>query len=100
MIVLTAIAVMIAATLIQHLGLAEAVSQVIIKVSGCNQCFVFWTSMMAMLYLHQNVVLAVVLSILMSYASNWFILLLIWLQRKYTEIYGNENENENEEARS
>lgn len=92
MIVLTAIAVMIAATLIQHLGLAEAVSQVVIKVSECNQCFVFWTGMMAMLYLHANVIVAVVLSILMSYASNWFILLLIWLQRKYTEIYGKEKE--------
>ena len=92
MIVLTAIAVMIAATLIQHLGLADAACKVITKIFSCHQCFTFWMTMAAMLYMHANVVIAVVLSILGAYASNWFILLLIWLQHKYTDIYGKEED--------
>lgn len=90
--VLTAIAVMIAATLIQHLGLAEAICKVMTKIFSCNQCFTFWVTLATMFYMHANVILAVVLSILSAYASNWFVLLLIWLQRKYTEIYGKEEE--------
>ena len=31
------------ATLIQHLGLAESVAQVLSKVASCPQCLTFWS---------------------------------------------------------
>ena len=34
---------MTAATLIQHLGLAESVAQVLSKVASCPQCLTFWS---------------------------------------------------------
>lgn len=90
--VLTALSVMIAATLIQHLGLAEAVVGVLGKVTKCNQCFVFWSVLAALVYDGCNIIQAVVLSILAAYLSNWFILILIQLQRLFDYIYGKEKD--------
>lgn len=87
MIVLTAIAAMMSATLIQHLGLAKAISNVTSKIASCNQCCTFWMTLFTLLYCQQNFVVAVMLSIIMAYASNWFILLLIYLQRLFTRLY-------------
>ena len=87
MMILTALAAMIAATLIQHLGLAEAVAKVVGKVAACNQCFTFWSALTSLLYCHCDVVVAVVLSIIMAYLSNWFVLLLLCLQRLFTRLY-------------
>lgn len=87
MILLTAIAAMIAATLIQHLGLAEAIAGIVGKVASCNQCCTFWTTLAVLFYFHSDPVYAVMLSILMSYLSNWFVLLLVYLQRKFTRLY-------------
>ncbi len=87
MILLTAIAVMIAATLMQHLGLAEAVSKVVGKIASCNQCCTFWTVCAALVYFQQDLVVAAMLSIFMAYASNWFVLLLIYLQRLFARLY-------------
>ena len=55
MIALIAIATMIAATLAQHLGLAEAIARVVDKVASCPQCFTFWVTMSALLYLGYDV---------------------------------------------
>ena len=46
---------MIAATLAQHLGLAEAIARVVDKVASCPQCFTFWVTMSALLYLGHDV---------------------------------------------
>jgi hypothetical protein len=87
MIILTAIAAMIAATLIQHLGLAEAIAKVVTKVASCNQCCTFWFVLAVLVYCHHDIVVSVMLSILMAYASNWFVLLLMCLQRLFTYWY-------------
>ena len=92
--ILTATAAMIAATLIQHLGLAEAISKVMSKVASCNQCFTFWTVLTALLYCHCDMVMAVLLSIVMAYISNWFVLLLMYLQRLFTRLYEREKGKE------
>lgn len=89
----TALLALISATLIQHLGLAEAVSKVIIKITSCNQCFVFWSALAALFYQGCDPIGAVVLSILSAYLSNWFILLLLQLQRLFTHLYGKEKDN-------
>ena len=87
MALLTSVAVMIAATLMQHLGLAEAISRVVDKIASCNQCCTFWTVCAVLVYSHQDIVMAAMLSIFMAYASNWFVLLLIYLQRLFTRLY-------------
>lgn len=87
MFLLTAIAAMIAATLIQHLGLSEAIAQVVSKIAQCNQCCTFWLVCAVLLYCHCDIIVSVMLSILMAYASNWFMLLLMFLQRLFTQLY-------------
>lgn len=87
MIVLIAIATMIAATLAQHLGLAEAIAHVVDKVASCPQCFTFWVTMSALLYLGHDVYTSALAAIVVAYLSNWFVLLLLILQRKFTKLY-------------
>lgn len=87
MIVLIAIATMIAATLAQHLGLAEAMARVVDKVASCPQCFTFWTTMTALLYLGYDVYVSALAAIVAAYLSNWFVLLLLIVQRKFTQLY-------------
>lgn len=90
MIVLIAIATMIAATLAQHLGLAEAIVRVVDKVASCPQCFTFWVTMSALLYLGHDVYASALSAIVVAYLSNWFVLLLLILQRKFTKLYEKE----------
>ena len=73
---------MIAATLAQHLGLAEAIARVVDKVASCPQCFTFWVTMSALLYLGHDVYASALSAIVVAYLSNWFVLLLLILQRK------------------
>ena len=90
MIALIAIATMIAATLAQHLGLAEAIARVVDKVASCPQCFTFWFTMSALLYLGYDVYSSALAAIVVAYLSNWFVLLLLILQRKFTTLYEKE----------
>lgn len=87
MILLIAIAVMMAATVATHLGLSQAISQVISKVCKCHKCLSFWTTLLVLLLIGCNVVVAAMLSLLMSYVSNWFGLFLIWLNDKYGKLW-------------
>lgn len=87
MVLLIAIAVMIAATVVTHLGLSQAISQVINKVCKCHKCLSFWATLLVLVLIGCNVVIAAMLSLLMSYVSNWFGLLLIWLNDKYGELW-------------
>ena len=97
--ILTAFAVMIAATLMQHLGLAEAIATNVAKICSCNQCFVFWASILALLYSGCNIIQAAVLSILFAYLSNWFIVALVHLQKLFNLIYyGKEKDADNKRS--
>ena len=90
MVVLIALSTMIAATLAQHLGLAEAIARVVDKVASCPQCFTFWATMSALLYLGYDVYTSTLAAIVVAYLSNWFVLLLLILQRKFTHLYEKE----------
>lgn len=61
---------MIAATLAQHLGLAEAIARVVDKVASCPQCFTFWVTMSALLYLGHDVYASALAAIVVAYLSN------------------------------
>ena len=82
-----ALIVLIAGTLAQHLGLSEAVASVVAKVAKCPKCLVFWASLAALTAYQCDAVMAIGLSLINAYLSNWVGLLLMWLNRKYNTIW-------------
>ena len=96
-ILLTSIVLMVSVNLIHHLGLAQAIAEVVGKILACNQCLTFWSIMVGLIYLGQEIITATFLAITMAYLSNWFGLLLLYLQRKFTILY--ERERAKEERR-
>lgn len=78
-----ALTVMVCAVLAQHLGLSEAIAEVIGKVAKCPMCLTFW-SVAATLWLHgEGIIVTVALSILAAYLSNYVGLILLMLQEVY-----------------
>lgn len=96
-ILLTSIVLMVSVNLIHHLGLAQAIAEVVGKILECSQCLTFWSVMAGLIYLGQDIVTATFLAITMAYLSNWFGLLLLNLQRKFTILY--EKKRDKEERR-
>lgn len=96
-ILLTSIVLMVSVNLIHHLGLAQAIAEVVDKILECSQCLTFWSVMSGLIYLGQDIVTATFLAITMAYLSNWFGLLLLYLQRKFTILY--EKKRDKEERR-
>lgn len=90
MLLLTALALMVSAILIHHLGLAQAIAGVVDKVLSCSQCLTFWSTLAGILYVSGDIITATFLAIMMAYLSNWFVLLLLRLQRIFTKLYGKE----------
>lgn len=91
---LTSLVLTVSVNLIHHLGLAQAIAEVVGKILGCSQCLTFWSVMAGLIYLGQDVIIATFLAITMAYLSNWFGLLLLYLQRKFTILYEREREEE------
>ena len=96
-ILLTSLIVMVSVCLIHHLGLAHAISEVVDKVLSCGQCLTFWSVLAALVYLSTDMITAVFFAITMAYLSNWFGLLLLYLQRQFNIFYGREREKDKEE---
>lgn len=84
---LIAIAVMMSATVAVHLGLPQAIWSVAGKVCKCHKCLSFWTTLGVLIWLRYDIVTAMLLSVAMAYLSNWFGVLLAWLNRKHTELW-------------
>ena len=78
---------MIVATLAVHMGLPQEIAKVITKVCGCHKCLSFWISLIAMAIVGCPLWLALLLSLLAAYVSNWFALLLILLNKIYNKIW-------------
>lgn len=78
-----AVMVMLAACLAQHLGLSQAIANVIHKVSKCSKCLSFWCVLIALVSVRCDLVIALLLSILMSYLSHYFNLVLMILNNIY-----------------
>lgn len=82
-----ALMAMIAATLANHLGLTEAIGGIIRKIAGCPKCCSFWASLLILWLLDCNLLVAVGLSLFVSYLSFWFGLILIVLQKVYNRLW-------------
>lgn len=87
MMILFAIAVMISCTIAVHLGLPQAVSRVVGKVCQCHKCLSFWSVLIVLAITGTNIIVAAMFAIVLSYLSNWFAMLMVWLNDKYDRIW-------------
>ncbi|MBR3647634.1 MAG: hypothetical protein IKN59_04490 [Paludibacteraceae bacterium] len=82
-----AMLLMVVATVAAHLGLSQAIAQVVLKIFRCHKCLSFWLALAGLLAAGCPVVLAAPLSLFAAYVSNWFVLLLIILNDIYDKIW-------------
>lgn len=82
-----ALAVMVASTLIVNLGLGEAIADVSSKILKCPVCLTFWSTMASLYYYDSDIITMLVLSISMSYLSNYFGLIVYGLNLLYDKIW-------------
>lgn len=72
-----------AALLAQHLGLAEELAELVVKITECPKCTTFWVTLAVLICSDYDVIAAVALSLLMAYLSFWAGFVLIGAQRLY-----------------
>ena len=84
---MSAIAVMLYATMGAHLGLFEAVAKVILKIARCNMCSTFWLTFFTLPLLGCPLHIAALLAILFAYLSNYLLLLFLYLQKSYNKLW-------------
>ena len=82
---------MVTATMSQHLGLAQAITEVLTKIASCAQCATFWSVLLGLLYIDGNIILDMLLAIIMAYLSNWCLLVLLHLQLYFNILYDKES---------
>ena len=82
-----ALMTMMAVCLAQHLGLPQAIASVVLKVARCPKCMTFWITLFVLLVVGCSVGIASVLSILMSYLSHFFGLVLMVLNNLYDRLW-------------
>ena len=75
------------ATLAQHLGLGDAVAGIVAKILRCPKCLSFWSVLLLMIILKAHPIVAVGLSLICSYMSNWFGLVLALLAKTYNSLW-------------
>ncbi len=82
-----AVCAAVSAVLMQHLGLCEAIAEVVGKVAKCHVCCCFWLTLAALLYSGCEIIAAVSLSIIMAYLSNFFSIFLMLMQKIYDRLW-------------
>ena len=84
---LVALIAMMVAVLAHHLGLSEAIANVVSKIARCPKCLTFWLVLLVLMVTCENTVVAISLSLLCAYLSNWVGLLLMWLNKTYNKVW-------------
>ncbi len=82
-----AVLVMVAATTGVHLGLPQAIAGVVVKVCRCHKCLTFWLTLGVLIAVDCPLLHAALLSLLMAYASHWFSIALIWMNKMYEKLW-------------
>lgn len=82
-----AVCAAVSAVLMQHLGLCEAIAEIVGKVAKCHVCCCFWLTLAALLYSGCEIIAAVSLSIVMAYLSNFFSIFLMLMQKIYDRLW-------------
>ena len=86
-----ALLTMMAVCLAQHLGLPQAIASVMLKVCKCPKCLTFWSTLLVLLTAGCDILVALALSILMSYISHFFGLVLMVLNNLYDRLWQRES---------
>lgn len=84
---LIVILLMVCSTIMVHLGLPTAILKVVSKIASCHKCLTFWSSLGILLYVGCDILLAMLLSLLGAYSSNWFALLFVELAKQYDKLW-------------
>jgi hypothetical protein len=82
-----ALLLMVVVTTANHLGLPQAIAEVVSKICGCHKCLSFWSTLIVLTWITGDIIAAAMLSIVSAYASNWFALVLIFLNKQYNKIW-------------
>ena len=82
-----AMLVMAVATIATHLGLPQAIAEVVGKICECHKCLSFWSTFIILTVATGNIVVAALLSIIAAYLSGWFALVLIILNKLYDKLW-------------
>ena len=82
-----ALIVMVVASLMHHLGLSEAIADVVSKIAGCSKCLTFWSVLAVLILSGCNILMAVAVAIVMAYLSHWFGFVLILCNRLYDRVW-------------
>ena len=80
-----------ACTLVNHLGLVDAVEGVIkfkLPVINCPKCLTFWSVLAYLLINRAPVIQSVALALVISYTALWLWLLMGYIDSIYTKVYG------------
>ena len=82
-----ALTVMIVAGLAHHLGLPQAIAAVVAKVARCPICLTFWATLFVLMLTGSDFIVAVMLSVLAAYLSNYWGLVTMLLQKLYSYLW-------------
>lgn len=82
-----ALLTMMAVCLAQHLGLPQAIASVVLKICKCPKCMTFWSTLLVLLMTGCDILIASALSVLMSYLSHFFGLVLMVLNNLYDRLW-------------
>ena len=82
-----AILTMVVSTMAVQLGLPQAISSIVRKVCECHKCLSFWSTLIVLLYFGSDIFVAVLLSIVAAYISNWTAIALIILNKIYEKVW-------------
>ena len=82
-----ALQTMMAVCLAQHLGLPQAIASVVLKICKCPKCMTFWSTLLVLLMTGCDILIASALSVLMSYLSHFFGLVLMVLNNLYDRLW-------------
>lgn len=74
-------------TLAVHLGLPEAIAEVVGKIARCEKCCSFWLTAAVLWYSGADLITIVALSISAAYLSHWIGLLLTVMQKIFTRLW-------------
>lgn len=85
--VCTMLTAVFTAVLAVHLGLGDAIADVVVKVATCERCASFWLSLAALWYVGTNPITAVALAMAGAYLSHWVGLVFKSTQKLYTKLW-------------
>jgi len=84
------VCVLFACVAANHLGLIDAIKEVLgreIPIVGCAKCLTFWMTLPVCLLHHTGIVRAAAISLLSAYLTIWLELFMGFIDKKFEKLY-------------